>query len=140
MTTSEGTSRLHAALVSKSAPDIVVMWRLDEESWELVGELRMPPTKEISSVKPTLSFAGDSDIVIVTSGKEIIRRRIADGSIVKSESQFDKAPVAMQTEGNDIKWQGVCGLHGSSALAHLSLRESSSTRSLQPQLMMTHQS
>jgi hypothetical protein len=142
MTTSEGTSRLHAALVSKSAPDVVVMWRLDDNSWELLGELRMPRTKETSIyVKPTLSFAGDSDIVVVTSSNEIIRRRVTDGSMVKSELQFDKSPLTMQTEESaSIKWQGVCGLHSNGALAHLSLRESSSTHTLRPQLMMTRQS
>jgi hypothetical protein len=142
MTTSEGKSQLHVALVSKSAPDIVVIWRLDEKSWEVLGELRLPPTKEITlSVKPTLSFAGDSDIVIVTSGSEIVRRRVIDGSMVKSEHQFDKAPLAMHAdEANAIKWQGVCGMHGNSGLAHLSLRESTSTRTLHPQLMMTRQS
>jgi len=142
MTTSEGNSRLHVALVSKNAPGIVVLWRLDEKSWELLGEIRLPPSKETSrSVTPSLSFAGDSDIVIVTSGNEIMRRRVTDGSVVKSEAQFDKAPLAMHSDGSDaIKWQGVCGMHGSDALAHLSLRESSSSHTLRPQLMMTRQS
>jgi hypothetical protein len=142
MTTSEGKSRLHAALVSKRAPDIVVMWRLDENSWELLGELRMPAAKETSiSIKPTLSFAGDSDIVVVTSGNEIIRRRVTDGSMVKSELQFEKSPLTMHSEqATTIKWQGVCGLHSNGALAHLSLRESQSTHTLRPQLMMTRQS
>jgi len=119
-----------------------VIWRLDEKSCEVLGELRLPPTKETSlSVKPSLSFAGDSDIVIATSGNEIMRRRVTDGSMVKSELQFDTAPFAVHTgDANTIKWQGICSTRSSGALAHLSLRELSSTQTLHPQLMMTRQS
>jgi hypothetical protein len=132
--------QLHAAVISESSPDMVVLWALDGNteaaSWLPLGELPVPQ-KIVSgtAAHPSLSFVNDGELLLVTADGATIHRRITDGTVVKSTPALE----ITSDKQSKVQWQAACGMHDSSGgVMHLSLRESVSTNTKRPEVMVAN--
>merc|ERR1719499_1761737 len=117
--------RLHAALVVDSAPDLVGVFVHEAGSWLPLGEVRIPGD---GPAKASLSFVGDSDLLVATEN-HVVRRNLVTGDVVAS------TPNAHVRGGGSRSWQASCSLpdaHG--RVAHLHLHKAPSSRAWRPEL------
>mmetsp|Transcript_7159 Transcript_7159/g.15541 ORF Transcript_7159/g.15541 Transcript_7159/m.15541 type:complete len:1063 (-) Transcript_7159:86-3274(-) len=119
---SESKPQLHAAFVDERAPDLVALYVHEqgegEGVWMPLGEVPLPQRKA-GSAAPSLAFVDGTDLLVATGAGDVVRRRLADGSIVAPASTDKSLPAG-------AAWQAACGIHGTSVVAHLSLRENAS--------------
>jgi len=125
-----GEPRLHAAVMTGDALDLVAIYALEGEgssaAWLPLGDVAVPRRPHEPASKTAVTFVA-GDILVATERGEVVQRRLSDGVLVANSAS---SATTTKTAGGlaPRQWQGVCGLPDG-GVAHLALHKSASSSS-----------